>query len=45
MIEIINGKMRTPKILRLHKIIDWYNKEGARVEKMGIDKKPVWDSA
>lgn len=36
MIEILNGRMRTPKIAALYELIDWYEK----VEKKKIIKKP-----
>lgn len=45
-IEIINGRMRTPKILRLYKLIDRYNeKEGTKIEKKGISEKQIQSSA
>lgn len=44
-IERINGRMRTPKILRLHKLIDWYAEEGLRIEKQNIDTTPIEENA
>lgn len=44
-IERIGGYMRTPKILRLHKLIDRYNEEdGSAIEKKGVDTTPIWES-
>jgi hypothetical protein len=40
-IELINGKFRTPKIDQLHKLIDWMNK----THSMNIKKLPLSDSS
>ena len=39
-IELINGKLRTPKIDQLYKLIDWMNKKHS----MNITKLPLNDS-
>lgn len=45
-IELINGYMRTPKILRLHQLIDWFNEESSeKIEKKGIDSTPIAENA
>ena len=45
-IEWINGYMRTPKILRLHQLIDWFNEESSEnFEKKGIDSTPIGENA
>ena len=42
LIERINGNMRTPKILRLHRLIDWYNEEGdLKIMKKELDMSPI----
>lgn len=46
LIEIINGYMRTPKLLRLHVLIDWYNDEDStKIEKKGTDMSPIGENA
>ncbi|OAX30659.1 homing endonuclease, partial [Rhizopogon vinicolor AM-OR11-026] len=40
-IDLINGKFRTPKIDQLYKLIDWMNKKHS----MNIDKLPINDNA
>ena len=35
--KVINGKMRTPKVYRLERLIDWLNKN----HNAGIKKNPV----
>ena len=45
-IDKINGYMRTPKILRLHSLVDWYNEEdNTNIEKKGIDISPIGENA
>lgn len=44
-IERINGKMRTPKKLRLDKLIDWYVEGGKKIEKQKIDETPIEENA
>ncbi len=39
LIERLNGHMRTPKILRLHKLIDWYKEEN--IIKKDLDLSPM----
>lgn len=45
-IQIINGKMRTPKIEALHRAINWYNNnKGTNIEPLGLDLSPVDSNA
>lgn len=44
-INRINGNMRTPKILRLHKMIEWYNEEGSTIEKKEVDLTPIGENS
>lgn len=42
LIDRINGHMRTPKILRLHKLIDWCNnKYNLCIQKKNLDLSPI----
>ncbi len=43
LIERLNGNMRTPKIHRLYKLIDWYNDElgSTPLIKKELDKSPI----
>jgi hypothetical protein len=48
LIKRINGKMRTPKVHRLEKLIDWYNTRDPSAEKLrceGLDSTPLGSSA
>lgn len=41
-IELINGKLRTPKIYQLHKLIDWINwHHSLYIKKKPIDLSPI----
>ena len=45
-IQIINGKMRTPKIEALHRAINWYNSnKGTNIEPLGLDLSPIDSNA
>lgn len=47
LISLINGKMKTPKIYCLHKLIDWYNIKDPtlNIEKKSLNMLPIEDSA
>ena len=41
-VNLINGKLRTPKIVRLHQLIDWINKKHSlNIENLPIDKSDL----
>jgi hypothetical protein len=41
-INLINGKFRTPKIMCLHKAIDYINlKHGTKIEKLPLDNSNI----
>lgn len=45
---LINGKMRTPKIEALHRIIDWFNarpNQKVPIEKLGLDISNIGNNA
>jgi hypothetical protein len=44
-VELINGKFRTPKINALHKIIDFLNTKGSNIEKLPLDTSPLNNNA
>ena len=48
-VTLINGKMRTPKIEALHRIIDWFNARSANPHfpfvKLGLDHSNLGDNA
>jgi hypothetical protein len=40
-IQLINGKFRTPKIDQLHKLIDWMNKNHIQPTELKLNKLPL----
>jgi hypothetical protein len=44
-VELINGKFRTPKINALHKMIDYLNVRGANIVKLPLDTSPLNSNA
>lgn len=45
-INLINGKFRTPKIDQLYKLIDWFNKKHSlSLNKLPIDNSPLQDNS
>lgn len=42
LIHRLNGNMRTPKLLRLNLLIDWYN---CGISKLGVDSKNINDTS
>ncbi len=44
-INLINGKMRTPKIYSLYNLIDWYNSKNLNLEKKALDTSPIGSTA
>jgi Cytochrome C and Quinol oxidase polypeptide I/LAGLIDADG endonuclease len=44
-INLINGKMRTPKMYILHNLIDWLNNKNLNLIKKGIDNSPLISNA
>lgn len=46
-INIINGKFRTPKLDQLHKLIDWMNKNnlGINISKLPLDNSPLHNNS
>lgn len=46
LISLLNGKMKTNKILALHSLIDWYNQyRGTSIEKKGLNTDPMLSNA
>jgi len=46
LISLLNGKMKTNKILALHSLIDWYNQyRGTSIEKKGLNTEPMLSNA
>lgn len=44
-VNLINGKFRTPKIEQLHKLIDWMNKKHSlNIEKLPLDYSPLLEN-
>jgi len=46
-VNLINGKFRTPKILALHSLIDWLNirSADAQIQKLPVDTSPLMSNA
>lgn len=44
-VELINGKFRTPKINALHKMVDFLNNRGANIVKLPLDTSPLNSNA
>jgi hypothetical protein len=45
-VALLNGRMRTPKVVDLHRLIDWMNaKRGASVPKAALDHSPLSENA
>nr|YP_009240546.1 LAGLIDADG endonuclease [Pyronema omphalodes]AMO66518.1 LAGLIDADG endonuclease [Pyronema omphalodes] len=44
-VNMINGKFRTPKINALHRLIDWLNAKGANIPKLPLDTSPLNSNA
>lgn len=42
--NLINGCMRTPKIVQLHKLIDWINNKNYNIYKLPLDSSPLKDN-
>lgn len=46
LINLLNGNMKTNKLVDLHKLIDWYNQyKGTSIEKKGFNNEPILSNA
>lgn len=45
LVKLINGKMRTPKINALHRLIEYLNALGEDIRKLPLDKSPINSNA
>lgn len=45
LINILNGRMKTPKIKSLWLLIDWFNNKGMNINKLPLNNDPIYSDA